>query len=106
MRNHIVALALWSSVVEGQILLEVRVVRRPRVPPPRVIIRGAHFSWGGKNGSSRGGIKLQLMAAPLEMAPKVKKIIGDVVYVSVSLVICVGSLMLGDQSEVDISRME
>lgn len=58
--------------------------------------RGASFKWGGRTGSKQGGIKIQFMMEPAEMAPKVRNSIGSDMSLSLSETGCKGWVFVGD----------
>lgn len=74
--------------------------------PINVKIRGDSFRNCGRKGSWEGRRYVQLIRAPPIIAPKVRIIIGVLVFVSLSVKGVVGRLILGDQIAVIIRRIE
>lgn len=105
-RNHIIAFAWWAfpMVLAREVWFEV--VANATRPPKIVIIKGDHFIAWGRNGSMEGAIIIQFTIPPPVIAPAARNIIGTVVFVSSSDVVCGGRLMLCEVKAVMVNRTE
>lgn len=104
--NHIV-LELWSTIFcEKEGALEEEESATASQAPVKVTTRVEIFKKNGITGSKTVGRNNQLMTAPPDTAPNVSRIIGKVMYLSLSITAWVGALFCGPHSERKANRKE
>lgn len=107
--NHIevIASCVRVSFIDSDCIVDELVINsQAKMAPLTVTKIGRIFIRGGRTGSVRTGIIVQLITEPLAIAPVVRQIMGVVIFLSSSKIVWFGLEFLGHQEDDNINRVE